>query len=223
MKSDAFANDLALLIYKATAFANVADNADTSPITDIYLALHTAYPGLGNTQDQSECDYTDYARVAVARGAGFDVSGRVVTLAADEDFPENGDGTGDQEAFWWSTGPGASGATDIFDMGPIGSVLGPFCAATDDNITIPGLSGLAEDDRIAFEAIAGSSLPTGITAGVAYWVISVSSDVITVSTTEGGGAVDITAAGDGIAYRLTPITITEGVIPRLKAATSITW
>jgi hypothetical protein len=44
-KSNAFENDLLKLIFNATAIANLADNAASSPLTNLYVSLHTADPG----------------------------------------------------------------------------------------------------------------------------------------------------------------------------------
>lgn len=69
-KSTTFSNDLAALIFNATAIANIADNASGSPLTNLYLSLHTADPGIGGSQTTNETAYTNYARVAVARNSG---------------------------------------------------------------------------------------------------------------------------------------------------------
>ena len=49
-KSDAFEADLLKLLFNATAIANVADNAASSPLTNLFVALHTADPGETGTQ-----------------------------------------------------------------------------------------------------------------------------------------------------------------------------
>lgn len=69
-KGDTFENDLLKLIFNATAIANIADNAATSPLTNLYASLHTADPGESGSQTTSEISYTGYARVAVARTTG---------------------------------------------------------------------------------------------------------------------------------------------------------
>lgn len=90
-KSTTFSNDLALLIFNATAIANIADNAASSPITNLYLSLHTASPGIGGSQTTNETAYTNYARVAVTRnGSGWSVSGGVATLNALTQFAQCG-------------------------------------------------------------------------------------------------------------------------------------
>lgn len=69
-KSDTFENDILKLIFNATAIANIADNAASSPLTTLFWALHTADPGDAGTQSTSEATYTGYARVTVARTTG---------------------------------------------------------------------------------------------------------------------------------------------------------
>lgn len=69
-KSDTFETDVLALIFNATAIANIADNAATSPLTNLYVALHTADPTDSGVQNASEANYTGYARVAVARTSG---------------------------------------------------------------------------------------------------------------------------------------------------------
>lgn len=66
-KSTTFCNDLLGLIFNGAAIANLAQNASGSPITNLYLSLHTATPGVGGSQTTSETSYTNYQRVGVAR------------------------------------------------------------------------------------------------------------------------------------------------------------
>lgn len=90
-KSTTFSNDLAALIFNATAIANIADNAASSPLTNLYLSLHTASPGTGGSQTTNETSYTNYARVAVARsGSGWTVSGGAAENAALIQFAQCG-------------------------------------------------------------------------------------------------------------------------------------
>ena len=71
-KTDVFESDFLKLIFNATAIANIADNAATSPITNLYVSLHTADPtdAAASGQSTNETTYTGYARVAVARTTG---------------------------------------------------------------------------------------------------------------------------------------------------------
>lgn len=90
-KSTTFSNDLAALIFNATAIANIADNAASSPLTSLYLSLHTASPGIGGSQLTNETAYTNYVRVAVTRNSsGWTVSGGAATLNALTQFAQCG-------------------------------------------------------------------------------------------------------------------------------------
>ena len=68
--TNAFETDLLELIFNGTTIANIADNAASSPATNLYVSLHTADPGEGGDQSSSETSYGSYARVAVARTSG---------------------------------------------------------------------------------------------------------------------------------------------------------
>ncbi len=220
MKSTTFANDILKLIFNATAIADLADNDATSPLTNLFVALHSADPGNAGDQTTNEIAYTGYARATVARtSGGWTVTTNSVSPAAI--IPFGACTAGSATPVMFSVGVAVSGASKILRRGVLGSYLGPFNGATNDNVTIAGLSGLAVDDRILFLAVAGNSLPAGITAGVAYWVKTLSADVITVSATQGGSAIDITASGDGLAWRCTPIAISAGVTPQLGTGTTI--
>lgn len=87
--TNAFETDLLELIFNGTTISNIADDAASSPATDLYISLHTADPGETGSQTTSEATYTSYARVAVARsGAAWIVSGNSVTNAAAVVFPK---------------------------------------------------------------------------------------------------------------------------------------
>lgn len=76
------ANDVQKLFLTATAIANIADNAATSPNTNTFVTLHTASPS-GANQTTNEAAYTSYVRATVARTAGgWTVSTNTSALAA---------------------------------------------------------------------------------------------------------------------------------------------
>ena len=82
-----FENDVMKLIFNATAIANIADNAASSPLTNLYVALHTASPGETGDQTTTEAAYTSYARTAVARTTGgWTVTNNSVSPVANIDF-----------------------------------------------------------------------------------------------------------------------------------------
>ena len=92
---DTFENDLLKLIFNATAITNVADNAASAPLTNLYVSLHTADPTDAGSQTSSEISYTGYARVAVARtSGGWTVTGNSVSPAATITFGQMTAGTG---------------------------------------------------------------------------------------------------------------------------------
>lgn len=94
-KGNTFENDWLKLIFQATAIANIADNAAASPLTNLYVSLHTADPGEAGDQTTNEITYTSYARVAVARTAGgWTVTGNSVSPAATISFPAGTGGSG---------------------------------------------------------------------------------------------------------------------------------
>lgn len=215
-------NDLLKLIFNATAIANLADNAASSPLTNLAVALHTADPGEAGTMSTSEVTYTGYARVSVARTTGgWTVTNNSVSPAANIDFGQRTDNGTAVVATHFSVGFTGAGAAKIINRGVIGSVQGPCTGATSDTITIPGHT-LSVDDRVVFYATEGSSLPTGVTEGTVYYVKTVSGDGVTISTTQGGTTLDVTASGDGVAYKVTPLTISLNSIPRLTTSTAIT-
>lgn len=121
-KGNTFENDLLKLIFNATAIANIADNAGTSPLTNLYVALHTGDPGEAGDQTTSECAYTSYARVAVARTTGgWTVTNNSVSPVADITFPA---ATGGSEvATHASVGVAASSTSKILYKGALSSSI----------------------------------------------------------------------------------------------------
>lgn len=116
--STATANNLLKLVLNATAWANIADNAASSPASSLYMALHTADPGAGGTQSTSEVTYTSYARVAVARTTGgWTVTSNAASPVGAITFPTGTGGSG--TATYASVGMLASGAGAILWSGPI--------------------------------------------------------------------------------------------------------
>ena len=116
-KGATFDNDFLKLVLNATAIANIADNAGSSPLTSVYLALHTATPAGGN-QTTSEAAYTSYARAAVTRNSsGWTVSTNSATLTSTISFAAATGGS-ETETFF-SVGTASSGTGKILWYGPI--------------------------------------------------------------------------------------------------------
>lgn len=124
----AFANAELKLIVNGTAIANLADNAASSPLTNLYWALHTADPTAGD-QTTSEISYTGYARIAVARtSAGLIVTANVVSPAADTVFGLSTGGTGGNVTHA-SLGTLSSGAGMILWSGQLGAAINVISGA----------------------------------------------------------------------------------------------
>jgi hypothetical protein len=117
-KGSTFDNDLLKLILNGVAIANIADNAAASPLTNLYMSLHTADPGVGGSQNTSEATYGGYNRMPVPRtSSGFTVSGTSATLTSSVVFPA---ATGGSETeTWTAVGTNLTGAGKILYRGPI--------------------------------------------------------------------------------------------------------
>lgn len=118
-KGDTFENDLLLLIFQGTTIANIAVNATSGPLTNLYVALHTADPGEAGNQTTSEAAYTGYARVAVARsGSGWTVTNNSVSPAAAITFGACTAVPGNPITHW-SVGVASSGSSKILYSGTV--------------------------------------------------------------------------------------------------------
>jgi len=121
-KSTTTCNNVLKLIFNATAWANMADNAATSPYTNLYLSLHNANPGVGNSQTTSETAYTNYARIPITRNSGgWTVSTNTATNAALAQFAQCG-ATGDTLTYI-AVGTAASGVGNVLYAGALNSSL----------------------------------------------------------------------------------------------------
>jgi hypothetical protein len=124
--SDTTESAILSLIFLATAWGNYADNAATSPQTNIAIGLHTADPGDTGTMATSETTYTSYARASVARsGSGWSVSGTAPTTvspAATIAFAAGTGGSGTVTHF--STGKTGGGSAAILFSGTVTPNIG---------------------------------------------------------------------------------------------------
>lgn len=93
--SDDAENALAALIFHGTPYAGIADNAASSPLTNIFEALHTSAPGESGNQSSNEIGYTSYARNNPPRSSGgFSITGGVVSPASAHSFAAGTGGSG---------------------------------------------------------------------------------------------------------------------------------
>lgn len=117
-KGETFENDWLKLIFQAVAIALLADNAGSTPLTNLYVSLHTADPTAGD-QTTNEISYTGYSRVAVARtSGGFTVAADSVSPAAAIIFGAMTAGAGGTVTHF-AIGTLASGAGKILYAGTV--------------------------------------------------------------------------------------------------------
>jgi hypothetical protein len=69
-KSTNTCNNLLALLYNATPWANIADNAAASPIATIQIALAKVTGAPTDTMSTNEADYTNYVRLTTLRATG---------------------------------------------------------------------------------------------------------------------------------------------------------
>lgn len=123
--SNACETALLELIFKNTAFAKIGDASGLQPAAtagSLYISLHTGDPGEAGDQTTSECAFTSYARVAVARSAvGWTVSSANVSNAAAVTFPQCTGGT--ETATHFGVGTDTSGAGVLLFSGALDSSL----------------------------------------------------------------------------------------------------
>jgi hypothetical protein len=127
-KSNSWENALLLLLFNNSNAANIGDATGlrgSSTAGSLYISLHTADPGEAGDQTTSECNYTGYARQAVARsGAGFTVTANSVSPAANATFPNPTNATNlSQTATYFGIGTASSGAGVLLYSGALSPTI----------------------------------------------------------------------------------------------------
>ena len=121
-KGSTYANSLLALIFQGTAITGLAMNTTTSPLTSLYVSLHTADPTASGNQTSSESAYTGYARVAVARSSGgFTLTSNSVSPASTISFPACTGGT--STVTYFAIGTAASGTGEVLYAGPVSPTI----------------------------------------------------------------------------------------------------
>ena len=121
-KSTTASNNLALLVFNATTWNDIAENDTSSPSTNLYLSLHTADPGVGGSQLTNETAYTNYVRIAVARtSGGWSVASGVATNVALAQFAQCG--ASGATLTHVAIGTGSSGAGLVLYAGALNASL----------------------------------------------------------------------------------------------------
>src|ERR1035437_6708225 len=87
-KGNTFSQALLKLIFQAVNITSIADNTTSSPLTNLYVSLHTANPGPSGDQTTSEAAYGSYTRIPVARTTGgFSISNQSISPVSTIVFP----------------------------------------------------------------------------------------------------------------------------------------
>ena len=222
--SNSVENSLLALIFNATNWALYADNTATTPLTNLFVSLHTADPGEAGNQTTSEANYTGYARVSVARSSGgWTVSGTDPTQVVNAATITFGQCTAVPNTIThWAIGTLTSGAGVILASGPVGPVAGPYqgftCTlASPGSLTVPGVT-FAVDDRVSVYHTPTAVLPTGITEGTVYFVGTASAGVCTLSTTAANAnPVNTSSTGAGVIIKQVPLVVSVNVTPSFAA------
>lgn len=180
---------------------------DYTPPADIFVALFSVAPT--DAAGGTEASAGNYARVTVANNltnwpaaaAGSKSNGTAITFTT-----PNAD-LGEIVAFGLFD---ALAAGNLLAWGWLGSDAGKvFTAATSDTFTAPG-HALTDTTKVRIVAIPGATLPTGVSAGVTYFVRDAATDTFKLALTSGGAAIDITASGAGLVATIAPKTISAG-------------
>jgi hypothetical protein len=127
-KSNSWETALLTLLFNNTNAANIGDATGlrgSSTAGSLYVSLHTADPGEAGDQTTSECNYTGYARQAIARSSsGFTVTANSVSPAADTSFSAPSNSTNlPQTASFFGIGTASSGAGVLLYSGALSPTI----------------------------------------------------------------------------------------------------
>jgi hypothetical protein len=121
MNPTTFLTDLLELLFQNTALALIGDASGLQPSATagvFWISLHTADPGATGAQNTSECTYTGYGRVSVARSAaGWTVSGVNVSNAAVVEF--GACSAGSETATYFGIGTDETAAGNLIRKGAL--------------------------------------------------------------------------------------------------------
>lgn len=185
--------------------------AYTAPAT-VYVGLFTVAPT--DSGGGTECSAGNYARKDVTNNA-------TNWPAASGGLKQNGTPINFVQANADWAPPGSPVvAFGLFDAPTAGNLLYWGWLGTDDGklftglntgdvLTAPGHT-LVNNDQVRLLAVPGATLPTGLSEGTTYFVISVSGNTLQLSLTQGGAAVVITADGSGLIAKLISKAVQNG-------------
>jgi hypothetical protein len=160
----------------------------------LYASLHSAYSSSGT----NELTGGSYARVAITWGSA---SAETLSLSGTPyTFNVPASSTVAWIGFW-----DASTSGNFSGMLPNGGASPyAFAAPASTDILLAPNSAYSANQQVVVFPTGGAALPTGLTAGVIYYVSAPSSDSFKLAATSGGTAINLTADGSGIVQAITP-------------------
>lgn len=181
------------------------DALDESATQITHIGIHTLTdPGTSTNANAGEATGGSpaYARQAVTWGAA--ASGQKAnTGALTFDVPA---GTYGFLTFWNASGTANSG--NFRGYAPLNGTVKGFGTVDTAGITSDAIQsaahGLVDNDRVMLFNVFGESLPTGLTEGTIYHVVSSATDSFEVSATQGGASVNITGQGELYFQKVVP-------------------
>jgi hypothetical protein len=106
----------------------------------------------------------------------------------------------------------------LFDGSPLAAIVNTSDVAG-NTIQSPA-HGLTTNDQVRIEQFPGDTpLPAGLSENTTYFVIAtgLTADVFELSATQGGAAIDITAAGRMLVMKVVPVTVNQNDAPTFAA------
>jgi hypothetical protein len=207
-----YTSDKILNLYRGTTF--------TAPAT-VYAGLLTAVTD-AEAGTVTETAYGGYARQAITFGAPAASLGGRQILASAITFPAKSD-----------AGSVTIVAVGIYDAITAGNLLdvimlfdGSPLAAIVNNSDVAGNTiqspahGLTTNDTVRIEQFPGDTpLPAGLAENTTYFVIAtgLTADVYELSATQGGAAIDITAAGRMLVMKVVSVIVNQNDAPTFAA------
>lgn len=178
---------------------NVAlDALDESNTQITHVGIHTLTdPGTATNANSGEATGGSpaYARLPVTWGAA--ASGQKSnTGALTFDVPS---GTYGFYTLWNASTGNSSNFRGYIPFGGASALKGFFSVdttLTNDQL-FSAAHGMSDGDRVMLFNVFSETLPTGVSEGTIYFVVSSATNTFKVSATQGGAAVDITAIGGG--------------------------
>lgn len=193
--------------FNDTALNVMLDALDESATQITHIGVHQLTdPGTGTNALTGEPSGGTYARQAVTWGAA---SSRTKANTGALTLPVDA-GTYGFLTYWNASTGNSGNYRGYAPMGGSSAIKGFF--STDTSLANDQLfsvaHGMSDNDRVMLFNVFSETLPTGLTEGSIYYVVSSATNTFKVSTTQGGAPVDITALGGGEGFwqRVVPET-----------------